>query len=444
MSVVPAQRLLWLVFAAAILAVLAGPLPDLVSVWLLALGILTLAALADLAISLSKTRPLAVTLQPVTRFSKDREGKIQVLFANPGGRSERVRFALALPAGFESQHDELWVDLPAGEAHARIGWPCTPRERGRFTEVLACTETRSAAGLWQLRRRVPVSCELRVYPNLFAERRQLAALFFARGEQGATAQRMVGRGRDFEKLRDYLPGDSFDEIHWKATAKRGRPVTKIFQAERTQEIYVILDTSRLSARPTLYHGVRQTALERCLTAALVLLLAAERQGDRFGLIAHDDRVRLFLRASRGAGHYAACREAALALRPSEATPDMAEIVRHLRAGLRRRALLFFLTDLTDPVLAEDFVKHVPLLARQHLVLVGQLRAPEVAPLFSDVEAGNENEIYTRLAGHARWNQTRALGKKLKSLGVTAATLENESMAAQLVTQYLQVKRRQAL
>ncbi|MEO7798954.1 MAG: DUF58 domain-containing protein [Opitutaceae bacterium] len=444
MSVVPSTRLLWLVFGAAVLAVLAGPLPDLVPVWLLSLGLVTLISLGDLTLSFWKASPLVVSAPPVSRFSKDRDGVVPVVLGNADARARRIRFALALPGGFESPDETAWVDLPAGAAHARIAWRCTPRQRGRFAGMLACTETSSAFGLWRQRQRAPVGGELRVYPNLFAERRQLAALFFARGEQGATAQRMVGRGRDFEKLRDYLPGDSFDEIHWKATAKRGKPVTKIFQAERTQEIYVILDISRLSARPTVTDGVKQTALERCLTAALVLLLAAERQGDRFGLVAHDDRVRLFLRAGRGATHYAACREAALALQPSEATPDMAEIVRHLRSGLRRRALLVFLTDLTDPVLAEDFVKHVRLLARQHLVLVSQLRAPGVAPLFSGPEAADEGEIYARLAGHARWDETRALGKKLKPLGVTAAVLENETMAAQLVTQYLRVKRRQSL
>jgi uncharacterized protein (DUF58 family) len=444
MSFVPTPRLLWLVFAAAVLAMVAGPLPDLIPLWIAAVGVVTLAALADLAVSVSKLRPLVVTVPAISRFSKDREGTVEILFANPERRGQRMRFALGLPAAFESREDEVQVEFPADAAHASIRWRCTPRQRGRFSGILACTEISSALGLWHLRRRTPVQSELRVYPNLFAERRQLAALFFARGEQGATAQRMVGRGRDFEKLRDYLPGDSFDEIHWKATAKRGRPVTKIFQAERAQEIYVVLDISRLSARPTVNNGVKQTALERCLTAALVLLLAAERQGDRFGLIAHDDRVRLFLRAGRGASHYAACREAALALQPSDATPDMAEIFRHLRAALRRRALLFFLTDLTDPVLAEDFSKHVPLLARQHLVFVSQLRAPGVAPLFSGTEAEDDNAVYARLAGHVRWNETRALGKKLKPLGVTAATLENETMAAQLVTQYLQVKRRQTL
>ena len=58
----------------------------------------------------------------------------------------------------------------------------------------------------------------------------------------------VGRGREFEKLREYIPGDSFDEIHWKATARRARPITKVFQVERTREVYVAVDLSRLSAR----------------------------------------------------------------------------------------------------------------------------------------------------------------------------------------------------
>jgi uncharacterized protein (DUF58 family) len=155
-------------------------------------------------------------------------------------------------------------------------------------------------------------------------------------------------------------------------------------------------------------------------------------------------VRLFLRAGHGAGHYAACRVAVLALQPSDRTPDIAEIVRHLRTNLRRRALLFFLTDLTDPVLAEDFVRHVRVLSRQHLVFVCQLCPPGVAPLFAGAEVAGDEEVYARLAGHVRWSETRALARQLKPLGVTVAMLTDEAMAAQLVTQYLQVKRRQAL
>ena len=68
-----------------------------------------------------------------------------------------------------------------------------------------------------------------MYPNLFDERKNVAALFLKRGDLGIHAQRQAGQGRDFEKLRSYIPGDSVGEIHWKASAKRGHPVTKVFQ-----------------------------------------------------------------------------------------------------------------------------------------------------------------------------------------------------------------------
>ena len=444
MSFVPTTRLLWLVFAAALVAIAAGPWAELQPVWLLAMVGIALTALADVAVSLARARPPVASVPAVVRFMRDRAGAVPVTFINADARARRVRFALGLPAEFAPAEEEAWVDLPAGAARARIDWRCTPKQRGRFAGVLACVEGGSALGLWRVRVRTTLACELRVHSNLLTERKSVAAIFLARGRPGSRVQRTLGRGREFEKLRDYLPGDGFDEIHWKATAKRGRPVTKVFQAERTQEIYVVIDASRLSARPVVIGGVAQTALERCLTSALVLLLAAARQGDKFGLVAYDDRVRVFVRAGSGAGHYAACREAVLGLRASETTPDVAEIFRHLRAHLRQRALLFFLTDLTDPVLAEDFAKNARVLARQHLVLVGQLRAPEVAPLFAGAAVTTSDEVYERLAGHARWAEARALGRKLKPLGVTTLLLEDEAMAAQLVTQYLDVKRRQAL
>ncbi len=444
MSLVPSNRLLLLVAAVTVMSIGAGPWPELTPVWLAALLAVVLAALLDLAHSLRHHVPPPVSVPAIVRMAKDRPASIPLTFTHARPTARRLRFGLGLPAGITNLQDDLQIDLPAGAPRARIDWKCTPQHRGRFTDLIACTETSSQLGLWQLRRRTALNCELRVYPNLFTSRRALAALFLNRGQAGAKLQRTIGRGREFEKLREYQPSDSFDEIHWKATAKRGRPITKIFQAERTQEIHVIIDTSRLSGRRLVHEGVMQTALDRYLVAALVLLLAAQRQGDRFGLLAYDDRVRSFLHAGNGASHYGACREALHTLQPSEATPDMAEIVRHLRTRLRRRALLFFLTDLSDPVLAEDFTRHARLLSRQHLVLVNQLRAPEIGPLFSGPEVTSHAEIANRLAGHARWVEAHALARTLRPLGIDAHLLEDESLAADLVTQYLQVKRRQAL
>jgi uncharacterized protein (DUF58 family) len=425
-------------------AVVAGPVPELGPLWILLLGIVGILVVADLVLSLKGVIFPVPTVPATVRGAKDREIAVPVMFSIPHGAALRLRFAVALPPKCETSQRERWIKLPANAARARIDWICTPRCRGRHAIGPACLEVTSRLGFWRMRMRFPLGAELRVYPNLFAERNQLGALFLNRGQAGTKLQRTVGRGREFEKLRDYVPGDGFDEIHWKATAKRGRPITKVFQAERTQEVYVVIDASRLSARSVAMGGAPSSALERYLAAALVLLLAAARQGDRFGLVVYAERVLTFIRAGNGAAHYGACRESVHALQTSENSPDLGELCTFLRTRLRRRALLFFLTDLTDPVVAEDFVRYAPLLSRQHLVLANQLRPPGVAPLFEGSEVGTVDEIYEKLAGHLQWRETRELADRLHPLGITATLLENESLAAQLVTQYIRVKRRQLL
>jgi uncharacterized protein (DUF58 family) len=280
-----------------------------------------------------------------------------------------------------------------------------------------------------------------VYPNLLLERNACASLFLHRQSPGAHAQRQIGKGRDFEQLRDYISGDSYEDIHWKATAKRGHPVTKIFQIERTQEIYVVVDASRLSARLA-PGGV--TILERFITAGLVLGLAARQQGDLFGLVTFSDRIENFVRARNGRAHYNLCRDAIYALHPRPATPDFEELASFLRLRLRRRALIVVLTSLDDPVLAESFVRGMDLVRRQHVVLVNMMQPPEIGPMFSGPAPARLDDLYQRLGGHILWNSLRELQILLQRRGVRFSLVRNEALSAQLITQYLSVKRRQML
>lgn len=440
---VPAPRLLAWVAGLVGLAAVAGPL-SLSGALPVATVALALLALVDLARGLGRKNWPGVEVPAVVRLTKDRPGTLAVVFNGLDGRGARARIALAAPAALEIEEAERDIVFPVEATRAQGVWRITPRRRGRFTELLACLARPSPWGFWDTRQRLPLAVDVRVMPNLMSERKALTALFLDRGPWGMRARRQVGRGRDFEKLRDYVPGDGYDEIDWKATAKRGKPVTKVFQVERTQEVYVVIDGSRLSARTLMRDGKEVTALERSITAAMVLLLAAQRQGDRFGLVVYDDRARVFIPAGGGARHYAACRDAVYALQPGEASPDAAEVVRSLRQRLRQRALIFILSDLSDPVVAEDFAKHLPLLARQHLVHVNQLCPPEVAPIFSGAEAGSAQDVYRRLAGHLRWAEAGALARRLKPAGVAVRLLRDEAYAAELLTQYLRVKQRQAL
>jgi uncharacterized protein (DUF58 family) len=336
--------------------------------------------------------------------------------------------------------------VPGAVVASHFAWPCRPRARGLYNLDGIYLEASSRLGLWNVRRSAPARAEIRVYPNLREDRRSLAALFLNRGAYGTHSQRQVGKGHEFEKLREYVAGDSYDDIHWKTTAKRGRPITKVFQVERTQEVYVVLDVSRLSARPvTRTPGAPASpVLELYLTAALSLGLAAEQQGDLFGLLVFDDKVGSFVRARNGQAHYGACRDTLYTLQPKIVSPDFDEVCTFIRLRLRRRTLLVFLTALDNPELAASFVKNVELVRRQHLVLVNMLQPPGVGPLFSAPDVNTMDDLYQRLGGHLSWQNLRELEKVLQRRGVHFSLLKNEKFSAELVSQYLRVKQRQLL
>jgi len=384
-------------------------------------------------------------------MSKDRAAKLSLRIRNQTQKTADLRLGLPLPPELQSDQDDAWIALPAGTEWSRFDWSCRPLSRGNYRLDAVYLEAASPLGFWAIRKRVPLQCEIRVYPNLLTERRNLAALFLHRGAFGLHAQRQVGKGREFEQLRDYIPGDGFDEIHWKATAKRGKPVTKIFQVERTQEVYVVIDASRLSARRIEDGGSRvegrgtvSSILERFITAGLVLGLAAEQQGDLFGLLTFSDKVENFIRAKNGKAHYSSCRDALYTLEPRIVTPDFDELCTFLRLRLRRRALLVVLTSLDDSPLAESFVRNIELIRRQHLVLVNMLQPPGVAPLFTNPNIVSMDELYQHLGGHLLWQKLRELEKVLQRLGVRFSLLQNERLSAELISQYLSVKKRQLL
>ncbi len=460
--IVPRTRLLlWFAMLVVPFATLAGLVPGTtpLAVAVMALFVLVLAIDAWRAVRLLEG--VALHLTPLIRATQEWMFTIAVLVRNPSQRARTLRIALAFPPELIPSADEITTQLPAESEWSSFNWSCSGSTRGKFHIAAARVEAASPLGFWSRWQTLPVASEVRVYPNLAKDRNSLAALFLNRGAFGIHAQRQIGRGRDFEKLREYIPGDSLEDIHWKATAKRGHPVTKVYQIERTQEVYLILDASRLSGRsvsretkvegrepeaglPSTLDPRPSTTLERFITAALVLGLAAEQQGDHFGLLTFSDKIETFIRARNGKAHYHACRDALYTLQAREVAPDFDELSTFIRLRLRRRALLIFLTSLDDPVAAESFVRNMDLLCRQHLVLVNLLQPPGVRPLFSNESVDNAQEIYGELAGHLRWHRLRELEKVLQRRGVRLSMLQSERLAVDLVSQYVNVKQRQVL
>ena len=439
--ITPGTRLLVLVAAVVVPAAGLAIAPRWAGIAYALMGAVILAAALDALFARRRLRGISVRTDAVARLWKDREGSIDVTIRNESKSPLLVRIGLPFPQEVVPREEEFRTALPEGSELSRVTWTCTATRRGQYFIERCAIERSSALGLWAVRAILPLKLEIRVYPNLAAERKKAPA-FFKRGRLGMHAQRQIGKGREFEKLREYTPGDSFDEIDWKATARHGHPITRVFQIERTQEVYIILDSSRLSARPVA-SDPEISILERNVTASLLLALAAEKQGDLFGLITFSDKVHDFVRARNGKAHYGACRDALYTLHPRLVTPDFDELFSLLRLRLRRRALLVFLTELDDPIVAESFSRNVKLL-RQHLVLVGMARPAGAQPLFEDAEVAEVNDVYQKLAGHIQWNKLRQLGRVLASQGVRFALLDPETLGRELASLYLDLKQRQLL
>ena len=453
---VPSKHLLWLVGLVItplgfVLGVGGVSFPVVTLVCGLVLGVCLLDALG----SMNALRGVEVLFPDLVRTSKGKRFTLEATVTDSAHAVRRLDLGLAVPQTLEADNFIISISLGADDKPRTADWKLLALERGSIKLDAVHVQTPSALRLWDIRRSLPIRCEIRAYPDLSREKNVLAPLFFRRGAIGSHQVRQLGKGREFEQLRAYLPGDSYDDIYWKGTAKRRFPVTMMHQIERTQELHVILDVSRRSARPldAMSRGVNpeqdrfapRTQCERFIQAALVLALAAEQQGDRFGMMVFSDQVHTILPAGGGRAHYNACRDTLYTLQPRVVSPDFAELFIQVGNRMRHRSLVIILTDLAEPWLSESFTEAVQQAARRHVVLVHVLGSKEFQPLFErGTDIGHADDLYARLAGHMMWTELQGTARELKQSGVHLTSSLQENLVADVVTEYLNVKRRQIL
>ena len=432
------------------LTILATLLPNWRTLTLPAIALFVVIAVLDLLWSWRKHRELEFVVSDTVRTIAGRSFQLSLRLSAASAQSGDIRVALALPSSLSMTTGDTVLKLHSGESPPAIPLDLRAEARGIFLISQLFFDWISPLGWWVYRERQPVHCEVRAYPDLTIEGRQLAR-FLKRNEVGIHHYRHLGRGREFEKLREYEPGDGFDTIHWKATAKRRYPITKVYQTEKAQEVYVALDSSRLSGRLVANEyatsgssGGQIPTLERTIASSLLFCAAAQSQGDLFGLLTFSDKVDHLVTARAGPVHFNRCRDVLAGLQTRLVSPDFGEIASTLMARIKRRALIVFLTSLDDPVLSEAFLSSMDFVSRRHLVLAVMLLAPSVRPLFTPPGVKKIDDIYQNIAGHLRWTHLTELRRQLHQRGIQLCLVSNHSASLEMVSQYIALKRRQAL
>src|SRR4051812_31677746 len=176
-----------------------------------------------------------------------------------------------------------------------------------------------------------------------------------------------GRGIEVADVRDYEPGDDVRSIDWNVTARVGRPFIKGFVEERELTVILAVDLSGSGAFGTAGKAKSRIAVE----LAAVLALAAAQNNDRVGLLIFTERVELFLPPRKGRTHILRVMRELLNFEPRGRGTDVAGAVGHLARMLRKRALVFVVSDFLAPA----FERELRLASRRHEVIAVSVADP---------------------------------------------------------------------
>ena len=157
---------------------------------------------------------------------------------------------------------------------------------------------------------------------------------------GAYLSGFKGRGMDFEELREYIPGDDVRDIDWNVTHRLGRPFVKRFREERELTVVLAVDVSASST----FGSASRTKREFAAEIAATLAMSAAKNGDKVALLLFTDEVELFVPPRKGRRHILRLVREMLMFKPRRRATDISGALVFLNHVLRRRAIVFLLTD----------------------------------------------------------------------------------------------------
>jgi uncharacterized protein (DUF58 family) len=442
---VPTRRLFLVLVLAAPLAALGGIVAALGG---LVVALAVLAAAVDWLLARDGVRVELSRGLPSDKLSLGAWNPVRLALANPTARQQRVQVRDVPPPSFDLDREPTLFSLTlAPGAAADVTYRVRPRERGdaRFEDL----HVRVNGPLGLVRRnwrRGASAQDVRVYPGLRDLRRY--DLLVRRGlerQPGGQRVRLPGASSEFERVRDYVPDDEFRRINWKATARRGQPMVNQFEAERSQNLVVLLDAGRtmaaLAEAPVDSPApAGLTKLDYALNSALVLCYVASLRGDRVALLAYADDVRTFVPPQRGRRALLACVQALYALRAEPVEPDHGRAFEFLGQRNLRRSLVVLFTDLADRESSSALSAHLMRAARQHLVVCVTLGDPNVrrpaVAIPRDAAA-----LYEKMVAQQLLDDRAQVIATLHARGVITLDTDAEGLSPRLISTYLMLKQR---
>lgn len=362
--------------------------------------------------------------------------KVHLSVVNMGRAAVRLRMLDDLPVQLKSTPAEVSLSVPPGQERA-TEYAIEPGERGdcdlgpvylRCQTPLALAQRWAAADLHQ---------KVRVYPSLQSvKRHQLFLLRSRRIELERRLLRQQGQGKEFEHLREFREGDEFRDICWTATARRGKPVTRVHRAERNQAVWMVVDCGRLMRARI----GNMSKLDFAVDAALSLAQVASFGGDRVALLAYGSRIQERLAPGRGHAHMRALLDQLARIHGEPAEADHLRAAGTLMSMQSRRGLVLWITDLAETAMTPEVVQAAMQMSGHHLVLFAVIGQPDLKQVAAQTPATSE-ELYRYAAAIETLHRREILLARMRTRGALAMEVDAHEISTVVMNKYLELKER---
>lgn len=374
------------------------------------------------------------------RFSIGEENTIDITLINSYPFKVYGYLIDELPVQFQVRDFRMNIHV-AMQSRSKADYKLRPLSRGSYSFGQLLGYISSPLGLLQRRVVLAPEQEIKVYPAFQELRRyqlQLQATS-ANTVAGFKKVRRLGHSLEFEKIKDYVPGDDVRTINWKATARSNNLMVNIFTDARQQQVYCLIDKGRSMKMP--FEGM--TLLDYSINAALALLNVTLLKQDKAGVITFSNKVNDIVAADRRNNQLHTIIETLYRQQTDFRESDYEAVWVALHKRITQRSLIVFFTNFETYSSLERQLPFLKKIAQHHLVCVVFFQNTLLEEIHESVPDDIEG-IYIKTIADQFAFEKRQIVKVLRQHGILSILTTPENLNIDVINKYLEMKARQML
>lgn len=390
----------------------------------------------DLVLLFRTTRGMRGERMVADKLSNGDENEISIYLENFYSFAISMRVFDETPHQFQRRNLEFNLVLNAGDQKV-IKYTLRPVKRGQYSFGAVNILTSSPLQLIARRFRFSYDKIVPVYPSYMQMRKyELLAISHRLTETGIKKIRRIGQNQEFELIKDYVSGDDFRTVNWKATARKSRLMVNQFQDERSQQVYSLIDKGRVMQMP--FAGM--SLLDYAINATLVISNIAIKKSDKAGLITFQDKIGNMLPAARLNNQMSVIQEVLYNQKTAYLETDFSVLYTTIRKRISQRSLLLLFTNFESIHSLHRQLPYLLNLNKAHLLVVIFFENTELRQL-TDNPANGLKEIYYKAIAERFSYEKKLITKELQKYGIQSILTSPEKLTINTINKYLELKAR---